>query len=115
MKFLLAFLLTALLSFVAALYLPWWIIAPVAFAVALLIPESAWRSWLAAFLGVFILWCGLAWWIDSANDSLLSAKMGALLGIGNNSFLLILITGIIGGLVAGFAALSGHYLRPVKK
>jgi hypothetical protein len=31
--------------------------------------------------------------------------------LGGNSILLLLITGLVGGLVAGFAALSGSYVR----
>ena len=115
MKFLAAFFLTALLAFIAGLYAPWWIIAPIAFLVALLVPQRAWMAGLAAFLAVLILWCLIAWWIDAANESLLSAKVGELIGLGANPVLLILLTGFVGGLVAGFAALAGHYLRSARK
>ncbi len=114
MKFIAALILTILLSFIAGLYLPWWTIAIVAFVVALMIYQKAGMAFLASFLGLFILWCGLAFWIDSGNESILSARIGQLLGIGNNSFLLIIITGTIGGLVAGFAAMSGSFLRSSK-
>ena len=60
------------------------------------------------------MWSSLAFWIDSGNESILSARIGELLGIGNNSFLLIFITAIIGALVAGFAAMSGSFLRSRK-
>ena len=111
MKFLTALVLTALFAFIAGLYLPWWSIAIAAFAVALIVYQKAGLAFLAAFAGLLSLWCGLAYWIDSANDSILSARIGELLGVGNNSFLLILITGAVAGLVAGFAAMSGSFLR----
>jgi hypothetical protein len=111
MKFLAAFLLTALVAFIAGLQLPWWSIAIVSFLVALLIRQRAGRAFLAGFLGVFVLWCILSWWIDTKNESILSSRIGLLLGVGQHPFLLILITGVVGGLVAGLAALSGSFLR----
>ena len=114
MKFFAALILTALLSFIAGLYLPWWGIAIAAFVVALIVYQNAGMAFLAAFAGLLLLWSGLAFWIDSGNESILSARIGELLGIGNNAFLLILITGAVGGLVAGFAAMSGSFLRSTK-
>lgn len=115
MKFLVALLLTALLSFIAGLYLPWWSIAMAAFIVALMVYQRAGIAFLAAFWGLFLLWSSLSFWIDSENESILSARIGELLGIGNNSFLLVIITGAIGGLVAGFSAMSGSFLRSRKR
>ena len=114
MKFIAALIITALLSFIAGLYLPWWSIAIAAFIVALLVYQNAGMAFLSGFSGLFLLWSGLAFWIDNGNDSILSARIGELLGIGNNPFLLILITAIIGALVAGFAAMSGSFLRSKK-
>ena len=114
MKFLAALILTALLSFIAGLYLPWWGIAIAAFIVALIVYQHAGVAFLSAFSGLILLWGGLAFWIDRGNESILSARIGELLGIGNNSFLLIIITGAVGGLVAGFAAMSGSFLRSSK-
>lgn len=111
MKFLVALLLTAFLAFMAGLYFPWWTIAVVAFLVAILVHQKPWKAFVAGFLGLFILWFVLAEWIDINNKSILSARISQLLGIGNHPLLLVLITAFIGGLVAGFAAMSGSYLR----
>lgn len=115
MKFLVALVLTIILSFIAGLYFPWWSIAITAFLVALLVHQKAWKAFLSGFLGLFLLWAALAEWIDIKNDNILSARIAELLGIGHNSLLLVLITGLAGGLVAGFAALSGSYLRTSHK
>lgn len=114
MKFIVATLLSALLSFVLGLYFPWWSIAIAAFLVAALLPQKPWKAFLSGFLGLFILWGGLAWWIDSRNEGILSKRIAELLQLGNNTFLLIIITGLVGALVAGFAASSGSYLRRSK-
>lgn len=111
MKFLTATILTSLLSFIGGLYLPWWSVAIAAFAVALLVHQKGGKAFLAGFTGVFLLWAGLAWWIDSKNQSLLSEKIALVLPLGGSSMLLILVTALLGGLTGGFAAMSGSYLR----
>ncbi|HNA95664.1 MAG: hypothetical protein IT248_05765 [Chitinophagaceae bacterium] len=111
MKFLTATLLTLLLAFVSGLYLPWWGIAIVALLVAAIVHQKAGKAFLSGFLGLFLLWGGLAFWIDMKNDHILSQKIAAILPLGGNSILLILVTALVGGLVAGFAALSGSFLR----
>ena len=115
MKFLTATLLTLLLAFVSGLYLPWWGIAIVALLVAAIVHQIAGKAFLSGFLGLFLLWGGLAFWIDMKNDHILSQKIAAILPLGGNSILLILVTALVGGLVAGFAALSGSFLRASAK
>mgnify|MGYP007051653697 CR=1 FL=1 len=111
MKFVLTILLTATLGFIAGKFLPWWSIALVAFVVALGIPQSVGRGFLAGFLGIFLLWGLTALWIDITNQSILSHKIAQLLPLGGSSILLILATALIGGLTGGFAAMAGSSLR----
>ena len=112
MKLLIATILTALLSFIAGIYIPlWWFFAVVALLVALLIHQRGGKAFLAGFLALFILWFVLAFWIDTANGGILSVKIASLLPLGGSKWLLMIFTAVIGGLVAGFAALSGSYLR----
>ncbi|NOT51122.1 MAG: hypothetical protein HOP10_07570 [Chitinophagaceae bacterium] len=115
MKFLVATVLTALLGFISGLFLPWWGIAITSLLVAVLVHQKGWKAFLSGFLGLFILWVALAWWIDMKNNGVLSKKIAGILPLGGNSILLILVTGLVGGLVAGFAAMSGSYLRASKK
>jgi len=111
MKLLVAIILTALLAVVGGLYLPWWSIAIAAFISVLLIPIRSGKAFLAGFLGIFILWLFLAWWIDIKNQGVLSKKVAEIFHLGGSSFLIILVTALIGGLVGGVAAMSGSYLR----
>ena len=113
LKYILSILVTALLSFVSGLYMPWWGIAIAAFLVSAAIPQKPAFSFLSGFLGVFLLWEVLAWWIDNKNSGILSQKMASILGLGSSSLLLIIITSLIGALVAGFAALAGSYFRRI--
>jgi hypothetical protein len=115
MRFTLATLLTATLSFIAGLYLPWWSIALVAFLVALLIKQKIGWAYLSGFTAISFLWGGLALFIHIRNKGVLTQKIAALLPLNGNTFYLISITAFVGALVAGFAAMSGSSLRPVDR
>ncbi len=114
MKLLVSILLTGLLAFLGGLYLPWWSVAIAAFMVAALVHQKAGKAFLGGFFGIFICWALLAFIIDSSNNSLLSVKVADLLKLGGNSVLLILVTAFIGGLVGGFGAMTGSFLRSSK-
>jgi hypothetical protein len=109
MKYIVSILLTALLSFVSGLYLPWWCIAFAAFIVSAIIRQKPFMSFLSGFLGVFLLWEVLAWWIDTMNESILSQKIAQILPLGGSSVLLILLSSLVGALVGGFAGLAGSF------
>jgi hypothetical protein len=117
MKFIAAILLTALTGFIAGIlsFSPWWGFAITSLLVALLVHQKAGKAFLSGFLGIFLLWAGLAYWMDKQNNGILSHKIAQLLPLNGNSLLLILITGVVGGLVAGFAAMCGSYLRASSK
>jgi hypothetical protein len=112
MKTFLAILLTAVLGFLAGIFLPWWSIALIAFAVALLIPRRLGAAFLSGFAGIFLLWAIIALWIDNQNNHLLSYKIAEVFHLGGSSILMVLVSAFIGGIVGGFAAMAGSSLRP---
>ena len=114
MKFSISLILTALLSFAACLYFPWWSIAVAAFIVAVLIPQKPGKAFLTGFVSLLLLWGGLSFWISTNNEHILAHKISVLMLKMDNPYLLILATALIGALVAGFAALTGSYLRKTK-
>jgi hypothetical protein len=111
MKFVITTILIILLSFCSGLFLPWWGFAPVVGVISALIPQRPGNAFLSGFLGLFLLWGLLAWFIDAANNSILSAKIAQILPLGGSSILLILVTALVGALVGGCAALSGSFVR----
>ncbi len=111
MKFFISLIATAILSFIVGLYAPWWSIALVAFIISLSIAQRPRSSFFSGFMGVFLLWLILALLINAANGSILANRIGGMLGVGQSAVLLAFITALVGGLVAGFAALSASYLR----
>lgn len=115
MKFFVATILTALLSFLASIYFNfWWSFIPVAFGVALLVHQKAGKAFIAGFLSLFLLWSTLALWMDLENEHILSRKIALLFPLGGSPIVLLLITGLVGGVAAGFAALTGSYLRSMR-
>ena len=113
MKLISAIVITGFLAFVTGLYtsLPWWSFATSSLVVSIAIHQKPAKAFLSGFLGLFFLWAGLAFLRDTANEHILSTKVAQILPLGGSYMVLILLTGILGGLVSGFAALTGSYIR----
>ncbi len=109
MKFLYQTLATVLGCLAAQYFLPWWTIAIVAFGFGYLFNNKGTASFLAGFIGVGILWLIMAYTIDVSTQSLLTEKVNRLLPL--NVFALMVI---VGGLVGGFAALTGALMKSKK-
>lgn len=115
MKFLVSAVLISLISFIACLYLPWWSIAVVSLLVAIVFPQKPLWSFFAGFFALFILWTILAFIISSSNNHILAHRMSLVILKNDSPFVLMLGTGLIGALVAGFAALAGSFVRITNK
>ena len=115
MKFITVLLLTALLGFAAPLYFTWWSFAVTSFIIALFVQQKAFFAFIAGFSGLFLLWLFYTMIIDNANQHILSQRIAHLLPLNGSSILLILITSLIGGLISGFAALSGSLARNYRR
>ncbi len=111
MKFIVSVFLIALLSVASCLYLPWWSVAVVAFIVAALIPQKPFLSFISGFAALFLLWGGLAWYLSNNNNDLLAHKVSLIILKMDSPIALIIVTALIGSLVAGFAALSGSFVH----
>lgn len=101
----------AALSYFAGLFFPWWSFAVVIFLVSVFIPLKPSKAFNCGFRSIFLLWVGLSFFISSNNGNILAQKISKLMIFIDSPLLLIFITGTIAGLVGGFAALSGSYLR----
>ncbi len=107
-------LLIILFSFLSCLYFPWWSIAIVAFIMSALIPQKPLASFFNGFIALLLLWGFLSLWISIRNGHILAHRVSLLIFKTDSPFLLILATALIGALVAGFAALTGSYVRKEK-
>jgi hypothetical protein len=107
-NFILSLVVIAAVSAVLQMFLPWWVIALVAFGVGYAIKQNGFSAFGAGFLGIFILWVGYAALLSHANGNLLAHKVAVLLPFKGHVVLLLIATGVVGGLVSGFASLSGR-------
>ena len=112
MKFFVSIILIALLSFASCLFFPWWTIAIAAAVVSLIIAQKPLASFFAGFIALFLLWGGLSFWMSQQNNHILAHKISVVILKQDNPYLLILVTALIGALVAGFASLAASYIRP---
>jgi hypothetical protein len=106
MKFLAHFVVVLLLSWMLQAFLPWWTMAIGAFAAGLFFRQNGFISFFAGLLGVGLLWLGMAWYTDASTNSILSAKVAAILPTKTVGLLLV-VTAFIGGLVGGLASMTG--------
>lgn len=106
------FLLILIISLLLQFFLPWWIIGLVAFGMAFWKAERAGQAFISGFGAIFILWVAMGLVRSIPNENLLANRIGEMLMLPENSFnwiIVLLITGIVGGLVGGFSALAGFY------
>jgi hypothetical protein len=100
-------LLFLVVGLVLQLFLPWWVMLISCFFIALFTFDKQGNNFFAAFLGIFLLWFCFAFWIDFQNDQILSQRVIQLFPLPKSSFLLIFITGLVGGIAGGVAAMAG--------
>lgn len=110
MKFIVKFIIIAILTVLFEIFLPWWSIALAAFLGGLIVKSRGINAFLAGALGVGLVWLWVAWRIDYVTDSILTEKMAQLFRIENKN-LMIGITVLLGSIVGAFAAWTGHNFR----
>lgn len=105
---LLNFVLTLILAFCFSFFMPWWSVMLAAFISACVAPLKGFGIFLIPFLSIFVLWICYAWFLSASNDYILAEKIAVLFPLGGNVLFLLLLTGLIGGLAAGFSGILGN-------
>lgn len=113
MKNLYNFVLTLVLSLALSLFLPWWSIMLGAFLAGAIVSLKKAAVFVVPFLAISVLWIINAWILANANDFILSKKIAILLPLDGNTTLLLLITGIVGGIAAGIAGVFGNQFKQI--
>jgi hypothetical protein len=112
------FIIILIVSFILQLFLPWWTLAIVAFAVSAWKAINGKQAFGHSFLAIFILWIATGLFKSLPNDNILANRVGEMLMLPFTEFnwiVVLLVSGIVGGLVAGFSGLAGFYLRQAVK
>ncbi len=104
------FILIAVLGFVLQFFLPWWIIAVVAFVIAAWRGRSTKQAFFSGFGAIMLVWVAKSLFTHIQTEGVLTDRVAVLFNL-PSPFLLILVTALIGGLVGGVAALSGFFFK----
>ena len=107
MKLLLQVIVTGVVCFMFQQIFPWWSMAIGALLTGFVFSNSGFKSFLAGFVAIGLLWLGMAWYTDMTTHAILTDKINALLPV--NVFVL---TTLVGGLVGGLASLAGSQIKP---
>lgn len=111
MKFFVQLLLTIILAFILAQFLPFWGLAVAAFFVAVFFDHGSRSSFLAGFLSIGLLWSISAWIFGESNNGILTERVASIFTL--SPIVLLLVIFLIGGLLGGFSAASGGQLHRV--
>ena len=107
MKIFIYSLIIALLGFLLRNIVPWWSIVIIAAIVGAFTNFSSISAFFMGFVGAALLWGVYVLLVNTQNESVMALKMGQLLG-DTSPLVLILITTLLGGLLGGMGALTGH-------
>jgi hypothetical protein len=111
MKFVIQIVAIILLAYVLSWFMPWWSIAIAAFAGGAVL--STRFNFLAGFLAIGLLWAITAMLIDATAAAPLSERVAKIMTVSKP--VLFIVTAVLGGLVGGFAAMTGGALRKDKR
>ena len=101
-----------LFGFIFELFLPWYSVAFVAFVFGYLLNSES--NFAGGFLGVLLLWGLKIFFITSGAAVDFASKVAQIMDPMKEKWILILVTLIIGGLVGGFACVTGAALKQVR-
>ena len=110
LKMVLSILIMGIGGYWAEQMLPWWIIAVVSAVVCFAMHLRSLAAFICSFLGIGIMWMGVAWLIHIQVSAAMTEKISLLFGLQDET-LLIVLTGCLGGLVGGMGGLSGSIIR----
>lgn len=109
------FIVTIIIAFALSLFMPWWSAMLAGFATALFIPLKKAAVFFVPFLAILLFWVTYSFVLSSGNDFTLAKRIAVLLPLGGNPYLLMLVTGLVGGLATGISGVFGKQLSLVLK
>ena len=95
---------------VLQLFLPWWVIVLVPFAVCAWRSHHPGRAYAVSLAAVLTVWLTYATFLRNGPQGTMSDRIAELFFLPNGAVLLLIIS-LVGGVVAGFAGLAGCYVR----
>lgn len=104
------FLVLLIFSFLLQMVLPWWIVVIISFATCGLIAKTGKIALWSPFFAIFLLWIGMALFKSLPNHNLLAGRVAEMFTL-KAWWMVLLITGFFGGLVAAISGYCGYHFR----
>lgn len=104
------FLILITASFLLQMVLPWWVIIVISFATCGIIGKTGKIAFWYPFWAIFLLWISMALLKSIPNEHILATRIAEMLKL---QFwpLVLLVTAVLGGLVAGISGICGYHFR----
>tara|TARA_R110000868_G_scaffold148199_1_gene369926 strand:- start:158 stop:520 length:363 start_codon:yes stop_codon:yes gene_type:complete len=99
------------LSYAAQTFFPWWSAVVVALLVEAILGKGDNTSFFSGFYGIAIPWIIISAYIDIKSESILTVRILELFKLPQFSSVLIVLTGLIGGLVGGVSSMVGGWIK----
>src|SRR5690606_381469 len=110
------FLLIFILALIGQLFLPWWVVVPIAMLCCMWRAQTARSAFIISFLSIFTLWLITSLILSIPNNHLLANRVGQMLGLPDSPYNWLpvaLIATLPGALTAGFSGLGGFFSRKI--
>lgn len=104
------FLIVLIAAFLLQFLLPWWIVIIIAFLTCAILGKTAKISLWAPFAAILLLWTAMALYQSYPNNHLMATRVSEMLGL-SSWWLVLLITSLLGGFVAGVSGFCGYHFR----
>ncbi|RZJ74473.1 MAG: hypothetical protein EOO47_21105, partial [Flavobacterium sp.] len=97
-------------SFLLQMVLPWWVVIVIAFATCGIIGKTGKISFWQPFLAIFTLWIAMALFKSLPNHNVLATRVAEMLSVKLWPIVLV-VTGLLGGIAAGISGYCGYHFR----
>ncbi|TCC92212.1 hypothetical protein EZ428_10815 [Pedobacter frigiditerrae] len=104
------FIVIIIASLLLQIFLPWWVVIVIAFAACGIIGKTGKISFWQPFLAIFVLWIAMALFKSLPNHNVLATRVAEMLSVKLWPIVLV-VTGLLGGLTAGISGYCGYHFR----
>lgn len=104
------YLIILVVTAVLQLFLPWWVIVLVPFAVCAWRSHHPGKAYAVSLAAVSTVWLTYATFIHNGTQGNMSNRIAELFFLPNGAVLLTIVS-LVSGVVAGFAGMAGYYVR----
>ncbi|MCE7042149.1 hypothetical protein [Dyadobacter sp. CY312] len=104
-------ILIVVVTAICQYFAPWWTVALAPFLILLWRPaNTSFNAFLTGFAAIALLWFAYGLYLHTSSEGAMSNRIAQIFSL-PNGILLLVVTALVGGLVGGFASLSGHFVR----